>query len=57
MIMPSTVGADWHIGYFEIGMFLFFAGMFLYTVFNQLSKASLIPAKHPFIKESLGHHQ
>ncbi|MBC8047506.1 MAG: hypothetical protein H7Y00_11975 [Fimbriimonadaceae bacterium] len=57
MIMPATVGADWHISYFEVGMFLFFAGMFLYTVFYQLSKASLIAVKHPFLKESLGHHQ
>ncbi|MFN0274300.1 MAG: hypothetical protein ACKVPJ_01020 [Chitinophagales bacterium] len=57
MIMPSTIGADWHLGYFEIGMFVFFAGMFLYTVFHQLTKASLIPAKHPLINESLDHHQ
>lgn len=57
MIMPATVGADWHLDYFEIGMFLLFAGMFLYTVFYQLSKASLMPAKHPFFNESLDHHQ
>ena len=57
MIMPSTIGADWGIGYFEIGMVLFFAGMFLYITFNELSKLSLMPAKHPMYKESLDHHQ
>lgn len=56
MIMPSTLSVDWAFGYFEIGMFIFFAGMFLYTVFYELAKASLIPQNHPFYKESLDHH-
>lgn len=57
MIMPSTIGGTWGIGYFEIGMILFFAGMFLYVVFNELAKAPLVPVNHPMYRESLDHHQ
>lgn len=57
MIMPATVKEDWHINYFEIGMFLLFAGMFLYSVFHQLAKAPLNVRKHLMYKETLDHHQ
>lgn len=56
-IMPATVGSSWHIGLVEIGMFLGFAGMFLMFVFRELSKASLIPQRHPMYMESVDHHQ
>ncbi len=56
MIMPATVGEGWGLGVLELGMFLTFAGFFLYIVFSELAKASLIPEKHPFYKESLDHH-
>lgn len=56
MIMPATVGEGWGLGLLELGMFLAFAGLFLYVVFSELAKASLIPEKHPFYKESLDHH-
>lgn len=56
MIMPPTVGSEWGIGLLEIGMFLTFAGLFLYIVFGELAKASLVPQKHPLYRESLDHH-
>lgn len=56
MIIPSTVHPAAPIGYFEIGMLLAFAGLFLYMTFNALTKASLIPVNNPFTKESIEHH-
>jgi hypothetical protein len=56
MIMPPTVGSGWGIGALEIGMFLTYAGLFLYIVFGELAKASLVPEKHPLYRESLDHH-
>ena len=56
MIMPFTVGEHWGIAFMEVGMFLTFAGLFLFVVFRELAKASLVPEKHPLYKESLDHH-
>ncbi len=56
MIMPITVGESWGIGFLEIGLFLTFAGLFLFFVFRELAKAPLVPVKHPLYKESLDHH-
>ena len=56
MIMPATVAGEWGMGLPELGMFMAFAGIFLYVVFNELTKASLVPEKHPFYRESLDHH-
>jgi hypothetical protein len=56
MVMPSTVGAHWSMGIPEIGITLGFAGLFLFMVFNALSKAPLIPKQHPFLEESIHHH-
>jgi len=56
MIMPITVEGNWGIDFMEVGMFLTFAGLFLYVVFGELAKASLVPEKHPLYKESLDHH-
>ena len=56
MIMPPTVGDHWGIGFLEVGLFMTFAGLFLYLVFGELAKASLVPEKHPLYRESLDHH-
>ncbi len=56
VVMPGTVGAGWGIGPLEIGMFLGFAGLFLFVVLGQLAKAPLVVQKHPFLEESK-HHQ
>jgi hypothetical protein len=52
MIMPATVGDQWFIGIPEISGILFFAGLFIYIVFNGISKASLEPSGDPLFKES-----
>jgi len=56
MIIPSTVSTHAPIGYFEVGMLLAFAGLFLYMTFNSLTKASLVPKHNPFTQESIEHH-
>lgn len=55
-IMPSAVGDQWYIGLPEISSVLFFAGLFVYTVFNALTKAPITPKRNPFIEESKHFH-
>ena len=52
MIMPASVGDQWFIGVPEIGSILFFLGLFIYVVFNALTKSPLLPKRNPFIEES-----
>jgi Ni/Fe-hydrogenase subunit HybB-like protein len=52
MIMPATVGDQWFFGIPEFSGISFFAGLFIYVVFNSLSKAPLEPSGDPLIKES-----
>ena len=40
-------------GFLEIGTFIGFLSLFLFFFFNQLQKASLLPAKDPYLEESL----
>ena len=56
MVMPATVGKNWHLGIPEIGGILFFAGLFIYWVFNALAKEELTPKRNPFIEESRHFH-
>lgn len=51
LITPGGVG-HLEFGFMEIGMFLGFLGLFLYTVFNSLSKAPILVKNHPFLDES-----
>ncbi len=55
MIMPGAVEANWGLGFMELGFYLLFAGVFLFAVFNALSKINLVPLKHPYLDESLHH--
>jgi hypothetical protein len=43
-------------GFYEIGTFLGFIGLFLYFVFHQLTKASLVPKNDPYLAETVHHH-
>jgi Ni/Fe-hydrogenase subunit HybB-like protein len=52
MIMPATVGDKWFIGIPELSGIAFFAGLFIYVVFNSISKAPLEPTGDPLLKES-----
>jgi len=56
MIMPATVGENWHLGVPEIGGILFFGGLFVYWIFNALTKEELMPKRNPFIEESRHFH-
>ena len=56
MIMPSTVGDQWYIGFSEIGSLLFFVGLFIFVVFTALTKSPLLPKRNPFIEESKHFH-
>lgn len=55
MFMPGPLKNDWHISWFEIGIGLGFIGLVILLVTNQLTKASLFPKNHPYMKEALIH--
>jgi len=56
MVMPATVGDQWFIGISEISSVLLILGLFIYVVFNALTKAPLLAKGSPFIKESEHFH-
>lgn len=56
MVMPGTVGANYHLGFIEIGTAIGFFGAFILSTLTELSKAALVPKNHPMLEESL-HHQ
>lgn len=56
MVMPATVGNQWFIGISEISSLLLVLGIFIYVVFNALTKAPLLAKGSPFIKESEHFH-
>lgn len=56
LIIPGTMFNHNHFGLMEVGMFLGFLGLFIFTVLRTLSKAPLVPVNHPFVNES-EHHQ
>jgi hypothetical protein len=43
-------------GFYEIGTFIGFIGLFLYFVFNQFTKASLVPKNDAYLAEAVHHH-
>jgi hypothetical protein len=54
-IMPGSTGES-TIGLIEIGSFAGFAGVFMMLFLYALTRASLLPVKHPYLQESLNHH-
>lgn len=56
MIMPGTVGESWSFGAAEIGSVLLIGGLFLYVIFNALTKAPLVAKNFPLLKESKHFH-
>ena len=52
MIMPSAVGDQWSFGIPELGSVMFFAGLFIYIVFDSLTMAPLEATGDPLNKES-----
>jgi hypothetical protein len=55
MIMPGPLGAEWHISWYEIGIFMGFAGILVFAVSRTLSKASLITHNNILLKETAIH--
>lgn len=55
MVSAGSLGANAHIGALEVGMALLVAGLFIYVVLNNLTKAPLTPVNHPFLDESVHH--
>ncbi|MBK7427878.1 MAG: hypothetical protein IPI60_13045 [Saprospiraceae bacterium] len=43
-------------GLLEIGTFIGFLGLFLYSVFASMTKASMVPQNDPYLNESIHHH-
>ncbi|GAA4301407.1 quinol:cytochrome C oxidoreductase [Compostibacter hankyongensis] len=56
MFMPQIVKDNWHLGWFELGITLGYAGLMILLVTRSLAKAPLYPKNHPFLKETLIHH-
>ena len=56
MVMPATVGESWFIGIPELSALAFFGGLFIFVVFNSLTKAPLLAKRNPFMKESEHYH-
>lgn len=55
MVMPGVFGPGMQIGFFEIGVLLFFLGVFTFWVLIALTKRGLVPVNHPYIEESANH--
>ncbi|WP_374028846.1 molybdopterin oxidoreductase [Bdellovibrio bacteriovorus] len=56
MVYPNFFDGHVTFGFWEIGIFAGFAGIFLLTVMNFWSKHSLVPLKDPRIHEAINHH-
>jgi uncharacterized membrane protein YczE len=56
LVTPGTMGEHGSIGFMEIGLFMAFAGLFVYLIMNTLTKAPLVPQNHPYLDESKHHH-
>ncbi len=56
LVMPSTVGHNWHFGIPEIAGICLFLGLFILIVGAGLSKVQLKPQNDPFIRESENFH-
>jgi len=55
MVSGGSMGANAKIGFLEIGMLVFMAGLFIRIILNNLTKAPLTPVNHPFLDESIHH--
>jgi len=47
MVMPGVFGPRMQIGLLEVGVFMFFAGLFLVWVLTALTKRGLVAVNHP----------
>lgn len=54
MVYPNF-SETWIFSWYEIGTFLMFLGLYLWSVTNFLSKNAIVPLKDPRLEESLAH--
>lgn len=55
MVYPNF-SETWIFSWYELGTLLLFAGLFIYSLTNFLSKNAIVPIKDPRLDESLSHH-
>jgi hypothetical protein len=55
MIMPGPLGEHWHINWYEIGIFMGFAGIMIFCVSRTLARTSLVPNNNILLKEAVVH--
>lgn len=55
MISAGSMGARASVGFFEIGLAVLCAGLFIKVILHNLTKAPLTPVNHPFLDESIHH--
>ena len=55
MIMPGPLGENWHINWYEIGIFMGFVGILIFSVSRTLTKSSLVPNNNLLLKETVVH--
>jgi hypothetical protein len=55
MIMPGPLGENWHINFFEIGIFMGFVGILIFSVSRTLARSSLVPNNNILLKETIVH--
>jgi len=56
MVYPNFFDGQVTFGFWEIGIFAGFAGLFLLTIMSFWSKHSLVPLKDPRLHEAIHHH-
>jgi hypothetical protein len=56
MVYPNLDSGAWVFGLTEIGAFMMFGGLFLWSVTRFLEKNPLVPVKDPRIGEAVTHH-
>ena len=56
MVLPGTMHEHGQLGWIEIGMFLLFLGIFIFTILKSLAKAPLAVKNHPMYDESVHLH-
>lgn len=54
-VMPGSYGTL-KFGFTEIGIWIGYAGLYLFLVFTALSRMAVEPKNHPFLAESIHHH-
>jgi len=56
MVFPSLFPTEVHMNLFDFGVALGFLGFIMFVAGKTMTKHSLIPRNHPFLKESIIHH-